>query len=109
MQVYLVYVDSDTTEGKGRMVLVDAWADKEHAKNWVQSQPDPWNRTDRVFVERPSGTLVFGHMEIRTMDVITEDIADLEHRRAELREATLASLTSEQKWALGLEDDTKPT
>lgn len=108
MDVYLVYVESDTTEGKGPMVLKHIFAEEEHAVKWVTAQPDPWGQTTRVPAYRKNGVYRFGHMEIRPTGVITEDISELEARRAALRETTLASLTSEQKWALGL-DDTEPT
>ncbi len=108
MYVYLVYVDSDTTEGKGPMVLRHIFAEEEHAVRWVRAQPDPWGQTNREPAHWKNGIYHFGHMEVRRTGVITEDISELEARRAALRETTLASLTSEQMWALGL-DDTKPT
>lgn len=102
LYVYLVYVNTDTTEGKGPNELRHIFLEERHARSWVEAQPDPWGKTDREWTRSANEDSIwrFGHMYYTRVRVITEDLARLAARRRELAEAALAKLGSEEIAAL---------
>lgn len=96
-KVFLVYANVDHNEGKGPSALQHVFGEKQIARNWMEAQPDPWNRPNRDWDEETNTR--FGHMHYVEHDVITEDISGLEEHRNAVVQEVFAGLTDDQRRA----------
>lgn len=100
MIIYLVYKDSDETEGKGSFRLIEAFLHEQHARRWIEAQPDPWDRKNREWTSVVPGLHSFGHMYYTELHVHEEDISGIERVREEIAQGVLARLAPEERDAL---------
>lgn len=100
MEAYAVYVQTDTTEGRGGMNLDKVFTEVRFATSYVESIPDPWNHARTWKWEDGVGT--YGHMKVRPFEIIDKDLAVEVTERKALIAAARAKLTPEELEALGI-------
>lgn len=96
MKVWLVYKNSDTTEGRGPMVLDCIFHYRADAAAYIDQKPGIMGRKGKWSEEE------YGDLQIKEMDVF-ESFSNMEEIvKAKSKAAALAKLTPAEKILLGL-------
>lgn len=97
MQIFLVYRNSDMTEGRGPMVVDCAFKHKEDAEAYIDMRPGVMGRRDNWRLRKS------GDWEVRPIEV-HNSVHEAERIQNErIRAQALTKLTHEERRILGLE------
>ena len=96
MKIYLTRRQSDTTEGRGPMVLDKCFLHREHAAEYIDAQTGIMGRKAKW------STKEFGDWTIEAIEVLEHNVIDSDKVKQERRASALAKLTELEREALGL-------